>query len=82
MIFPFGGENTPGIDELMQAARTAPAELEELEVLTPLEWDQEWRRCVSRSGVKRNRHSPDKDGRCVFCDRLLIPHRSPWRPAA
>jgi hypothetical protein len=28
-------------------------------------------RCVSRSGYGRDAHSPDKDGRCVFCDRKV-----------
>jgi hypothetical protein len=27
--------------------------------------------CRSRSGVSRRRHTKDKDGRCIFCDRKV-----------
>jgi hypothetical protein len=27
--------------------------------------------CFSRNGVPRKKHEPDKDRRCVFCDRRI-----------
>ena len=39
-------------------------------IAAPPAWKFKHRFCVSRAGRERQKHTPDKDGRCVFCDWL------------
>lgn len=32
-------------------------------------------RCVDRAGYHRREHAPDKDGRCIWCDRRVEARR-------
>lgn len=65
MIFPYGGSRTPDVLKLMEREGEwrLPPPIGRFHIEEPAAV------CVSRAGVERDRHSFDKDRRCIFCDR-------------
>jgi hypothetical protein len=68
VILPYGGESDP---DLVDVFARMPAEVFAIPEPPPREWRLPDLACTSRAGVRRSKHAPDKDGRCVFRDRRV-----------
>jgi hypothetical protein len=68
VILPFGGESDPDLVDVFTQMPVQVFAIPKPEPRAP--WLPDLA-CESRARVRRPKHAPDKDGRCVFCDRRV-----------